>query len=210
MASDSTRPCFSAFRSQAELELLQVVLDNADASYPWNPADPAASSYFEQLEQEVAAGWPTDMLDSYAQSLSTQLDQLWATVDAAQNAAQNAAQPVLTTASFSGLFQRFADRMPQGLLERLVQQAQMAIASSSSLADQLVASVRDVLPDWGDDDLYVLARPFAYAMRDKDENDLLEGALRSVRSEAWEDLSSIEQARLSLAIARHIIDQSKV
>lgn len=206
MASDSTRPCFSAFRSQAELELLQVVLDDADASYPWNPADPAASSYFEQLEQEVAAGWPTDMLDSYAQSLSTQFDQLWATVDAAQNAAQ----PVLTTASFSGLFQRFADRMPQGLLERLVQQAQMAIASSSSLADQLVASVRDVLPEWGDDDLYVLARPFAYAMRDKGENDLLEGALRSVRSEAWEDLSSIEQARLSLAIARHIIDQSKV
>ncbi|MBF2085332.1 hypothetical protein [Thermoleptolyngbya sp. C42_A2020_037] len=205
MASDSTRPCFSAFRSQAELELLQVVLDDADASYPWNPADPAASSYFEQLEQEVAAGWPTDMLDSYAQSLSTQFDQLWATVDSAQDAAQ----PVLTTASFGGLFQRFADRMPQGLLERLVQQAQMAIASSNSLADQLVASVRDVLPEWGDDDLYVLARPFAYAMRDQGETDLLEGALRSVRSEAWEDLSSIEQARLSLAIARHIIDQSK-
>lgn len=201
MASDSTRPCFSAFRSQAELELLQVVLDDADASYPWNPADPAASGYFEQLEQEVAAGWPADMLDSYAQSLSTQMNQLWATVDAAQ--------PALTTASFSDRFQRFADRMPQGLLERLVQQAQMAIASSSSLADQLVASVREVLPEWGDDDLYVLARPFAYAMRDKGETDLLEGALRSVRSEAWEDLSSIEQARLSLAIARHIIDQSK-
>lgn len=201
MASDSTRPCFSAFRSQAELELLQVVLDDADASYPWNPADPAASGYFEQLEQEVAAGWPADMLDSYAQSLSAQFDQLWATVDAAQ--------PALTTASFSGLFRQFADRMPQGLLERLVQQAHMAIASSNSLADQLVASVRGVLPEWGDDDLYVLARPFAYAMRDHSENDLLEGALRSVRSEAWEDLSSIEQARLSLAIARHIIDQSK-
>lgn len=202
MASDSTRPCFSAFQSQAELELLQVVLDDADASYPWNPADPAASSYFEQLEQEVAAGWPADALDPHVQALSTQFDQLWAAVDAAQ--------PVLTTVAFSsGLFQRFADRMPQGLLERLVQQAQMAIASSNSLADQLVASVRDVLPEWGDDDLYVLARPFAYAMRDKSENDLLEGALRSVRSEAWEDLSSIEQARLSLAIARHVIDQSK-
>lgn len=202
MASDSTRPCFSAFRSQAELELLQVVLDDADASYPWNPADPAASGYFEQLEQEVAADWSADVLDPYVQSLSTQFDQLWAEVDAAQ--------PALTTAAFSsGLFQRFADRMPQGLLERLVQQAQMAIASSNSLADQLVASVRDVLPEWGDDDLYVLARPFAYAMRDKSENDPLEGALRSVRSEAWEDLSSIEQARLSLAIARHVIDQSK-
>ncbi|MFQ3617668.1 MAG: hypothetical protein SNJ57_12600 [Cyanobacteriota bacterium] len=205
MASDSTRPCFSAFRSQAELELLQVVLDDADVSYPWNPADPAASGYFEQLEQEVAAGWSTDILDSYAQSLSAQFDQLWATVDTAQ--------PGLTTtsftASFSGLFQQFADRMPQGLLERLVHQVHMAIASSNSLADQLVASVRNVLPEWGDDDLYVLARPFAYAMRDKSENDLLEGALRSVRSEAWENLSSIEQARLSLAIARHIIDQSK-
>ncbi|WP_448604561.1 hypothetical protein [Thermoleptolyngbya sp.] len=201
MASDSTRPCFSAFRSQAELELLQVVLDDADASYPWNPADPAASGYFEQLEQEVAAGWSADALDSYVQALSSQFDQLWATVDAAQ--------PALTAASFSGLFQQVADRMPPGLLERLVQQVQRAIASSNSLADQLVASVREVLPEWGDDDLYVLARPFAYAMRDKSENDLLEGALRSVRSEAWDDLSSIEQARLSLAIARHIIDQSK-
>ena len=201
MASDSTRPCFSAFRSQAELELLQVVLDDADASYPWNPADPAASGYFEQLEQEVAAGWSADALDPYVQALSSQFDQLWATVDAAQ--------PALTTASFSGLFQQVADRMPPRLLERLVQQVQIAIASSNCLADQLVASVREVLPEWGDDDLYVLARPFAYAMRDKSENDLLEGALRSVRSEAWDDLSSIEQARLSLAIARYIIDQSK-
>ncbi|GAB4133145.1 MAG: hypothetical protein Fur0046_03650 [Cyanobacteria bacterium J069] len=204
MASDSTRPCFSAFRSQAELELIQVVLDDAEASYPWNPADPSASGYFEQLEQEVAASWSAEVLEPYAQSLSTQFDQLWAAVDAGT--------PVVTTASIlsSSVFQRFANQMPQRVLETLVQRTQEAIASSNALADQLVASVREVLPEWGDEDLYVLARPFAYAMRDQRESDVLEGALRSVRSEAWDNLSNIEQARLSLAIARHVIDQSKV
>jgi hypothetical protein len=66
--------------------------------------------------------------------------------------------------------------------------------------------VQDCLPSWGEEDLQVLARPFAYAMRGS-ETEMLEVALRSVRCAEWADLSSIEQARLSLALARYALDQ---
>lgn len=202
MASESTRPCFSPFQAQAELELLQLVLNDSDIPYPWNPTDPNSYAYFEQLEQEVvAAGWIADDLVPYSQALSNQIDQLWATLESPA--------PVSTVARLfnADLFQQFANRMPQNLLETLVHRAQQAVATHSALADQLVLCVRDILPEWGDDDLHVLARPFAYAMRSGAETELLNGALQSVRCEEWTELSSIEQARLSLAIARYAIAQ---
>ena len=200
MASESTRPCFSPFQAQAELELLQLVLSDSDTPYPWNPTDPNSYAYFEQLEQEVvAAGWTADDLVPYSQALSSQIDQLWTTLET----------PVPTAAWLfnADLFQQFANRMPQNLLETLVHRAQQVVAAQSALADQLVLCVRDILPEWGDDDLHVLARPFAYAMRSGAETELLDGALQSVRCAEWTELSSIEQARLSLAIARYAIAQ---
>ncbi len=202
MASESTRPCFSPFQAQAELELLQLVLNDSDIPYPWNPTDPNSYAYFEQLEQEVvAAGWTADDLVPYSQALSSQIDHLWTTLETP------APTPPVAWLFNADLFQQFANRMPQNLLETLVHRAQQAVAAQSALADQLVLCVRDILPEWGDDDLHVLARPFAYAMRSGAETELLDGALQSVRCAEWTELSSIEQARLSLAIARYAIAQ---
>ncbi len=202
MASESTRPCFSPFQAQAELELLQLILNDSDTPYPWNPTDPNSSAYFEQLEQEVvAAGGLTDELVPYTQAISSQIDQLWTTLAAPVPA------PSVARLFNPDLFQQFANRMPQNLLETIVHRAQQAVAAHGILADQLVMCVQEILPEWGEDDLHVLARPFAYAMRSGAETELLDGALQSVRCEEWSELSSIEQARLSLAIARYAIAQ---
>jgi hypothetical protein len=63
-----------------------------------------------------------------------------------------------------------------------------------------VQCVQDALPNLAEDDLYVLARPLAYAMRGNDAP--IESTLERVRSIEWDALSDVEQARLSLAIAR--------
>jgi hypothetical protein len=200
MASDQVRPHFSSFHAQAERELLQLILQS-EASYPWNPADPGAEAYFADLEQEVAAGWSSAELAAQGQVLSSRLEQLWATVLPTATIQATAAQSLS-----ADLFGQFAAQVPKSLLDKIVGRANQIIATNLSLADQLVQCVQELLPEWGEDDLQVLARPFAYAMRGV-ETEMLEAALRSVRCAAWTELSGIEQARLSLAIARYAIAQ---
>lgn len=200
MTSDSTRPSFSPFQAQAELELLQSILHD-DTPYPWNPAELGAEAYFADLEQEViAAGWMDDIAVQ-GQALAIHMEQVWATIAPVE---QNATLVLITQ-----LFERCAAQVPQQFLEGIVQQAQRAVALNASLADKLVISVQEFLPQWGEEDLQVLARPFAYAMRGV-EAETLETALKSVRCATWDDLSSIEQARLSLAIARYALAQLSV
>lgn len=202
MTYNSSRPSMFPFQAQAELELLQLMLqDDSDqlSAYPWNPAAPEAEAYFDALEQEVVkAGWTADELLEQGQVLSGYLNQLW--TDAA---------PVETTSqvqTYANLLREFATQVPQQLLDTIAQRAQQVVATNLSLADQMVQCVQTCLPNWAEEDLQVLARPFAYAMRGAD-TEALESALRSVRCAAWTELSGIEQARLSLAIARYAIAQ---
>lgn len=193
MTQDPQRPSISAFQSQAETELLRQILQEKE-SYLWNPAGLSAASYFADLEQEVLnAGWTTEELTEQGQIFASHLEQVWATVPAASTAAD--------------LFQRLSAQVPQGLLDSIVQKAQQVISANLTLADQLVQCVQDSLTGWDSDDLQVLARPFAYAMRGS-ESESLESVLKSVRNAEWDELSSIEQARLSLAVARYAIAQS--
>jgi hypothetical protein len=193
MTHDPQRPSISAFQSQAEMELLRQILQDKEL-YLWNPASPAAASYFADLEQEVVdAGWTAAELTEQGQIFAAHMEQIWATVPATDAAADR--------------FQRFATQMPQQLLDSIVQRAQQVVATNLSLADQLVQCVQESLPNWDADDLQVLARPFAYAMRGS-ESENLDSVLKSVRSAEWDELSSIEQARLSLAVARYAIAQN--
>jgi SpoVK/Ycf46/Vps4 family AAA+-type ATPase len=193
MTQDPQRPSISAFQSQAEMELLRQILQEKE-SYLWNPASLNAASYFADLEQEVLnAGWTNEELTEQGQIFASHLEQVWATVPA-------------TSSLAADLFQRLSAQVPQGLLDNIVQKAQQVISANLTLADQLVQCVQDSLPSWDSDDLQVLARPFAYAMRGA-ESESLESVLKSVRNAEWDDLSSIEQARLSLAVARYAIAQ---
>lgn len=200
MTSDRTRPPLPPFQAEAELELLQLILQ--DDPYPWNPADFNSEAYYSRLEQELdAVSWSMDDFVEPAATLAATFEQAWQAIAPTATVEASVAEAV-----DQSLFQQFKAQVPQAVLEGIVQRAQAMLASNLALADQLVACVQDLLPGWGEDDLQVLARPFAYAMRGA-ETEMLEAALRSVRCAAWTELSGIEQARLSLAIARYALTQ---
>jgi len=198
MANDSVRPLSIPSQAVAELELLELILNEGATPYPWNPADPEVWSHCDALEQEIADTWSTEEFEPYVQSLASQFDQLWGTVTP---------QGALGIAFPTERFQQFSAQLPAQLLDGIVRRARQAIAENRTLADQLVLCVRDLLPTWAEDDLYVMARPFANAMRSGNDSAQLESTLQSVRCASWEDLSEIEQARLSLAIARYVLNQ---
>ncbi len=173
-------------------ELLAVLLSD-EAPYPWTNDSPNTEAFFDRLEAEwTAAASPEElaMLEASGEQFFETLDQAW-----------DPPQPLQAK-----LEEKFGDRIPSNFVQAIVQQAQTLAASSQPMANQLVECVQSILGDWDSEDLFVLARPYAYAMRGK-ESDSLEVALRSVRYAAWTELSGVEQARLSLAIARYTISQ---
>ncbi len=205
MTHNSNRPSVFPFQAQAELELLQLMLqDDHPLIYPWNPAAPEAEAYFEALEQEVLqVGWTTDDFVGSGQVLANTLNQVWAELDGTTVAPVAISSP---TTSATTVLRQFAAQVPQQMIDTIVQRAQQLVSSNLSLADQMVQCVQSCLPSWAEEDLQVLARPYAFAMRGADP-ETLESTLRSMRCAAWADLSGIEQARLSLAIARYALDQ---
>ena len=198
MTSDSIRHSSAHFQALAELELVGMILNQVDTPYPWIAQDTPMWAEMEALEREVAESWTADDFSPYVQSLSATFDAAW-----------NSLQPQELAAVFpSDLFQQFAAQLPSDWLQQIRQRAEQAIAQTNSLADQLVFCVNGLLPSFVDEDLQVLARPFAYAMRSGEEAELLDGSLQSVRRDDWQQLSEIEKARLSLAIARYVINQT--
>ena len=178
---------FRDAQTQAEMELLATIVQT-DVAYPWNPAQLESESYLTALEEEFALSdsFSDSDIAQKSQVLFAQLEQVW-----------------LTTALQKSLREKFA-RVPQDFLARIAQSVQNATVKYQSLADQMVKCVLDILPQWAEEDLQVLARPLAYAMREVDS----EGAeLVMVARRPWAQLSEIEQARVSLAVARYAISQ---
>ena len=172
---------------QAQMELLATIVQT-DVAYPWNPAQLESESYLTALEEEFALSdsFSDSDIAQKSQVLFAQLEQVW-----------------LTTALQKSLREKFA-RVPQDFLARIAQSVQNATVKYQSLADQMVECVLDILPQWAEEDLQVLARPLAYAMREVDS----EGAqLAMATKRPWAQLSEIEQARVSLAVARYAISQ---
>ena len=162
----------------------------AQISYPWNPAE--AEAFFRQSEPaSIFEGLESDEISQCSHQFFTQLDSLWATA-----ALQNS------------LMERFAVRLPQPVLAAIARRAKAIATTSTTLADQLVQCVQDLLPGLTElvvEDVYVLARPLAHTMRDKDTID----PLTMVRSTDWEQLSETEKVKLSLAVARCALAELK-
>lgn len=166
-----------------------TVAENPKAAVPyvWNPAAPESESFFTALEQELPLDdWNVAEVATRSGVFFAQVEQLWSTATLQET-----------------LMQRFATRIPQQLLTAIATRAQQVLLSSVSLADQLVQCVQDVMPTLAEDDLYVLARPLAHAMRGNDSP--VEATLERVRLVEWDALSDFDQARLSLAIARYAL-----
>ena len=192
-------------RSLTELELLEALLTADDAIYPWNPADLESEAYFSEQEQQFLL---EDCLDAEIASGSDAffscLEKIWAeTIPASEPInVTSVADAVDLQAT---LQQRFATYIPQSWLAAIARQAYDVLSGQKSIADQLVQCVQELLPNWAEDDLLILARPFAVAMRCPDT--AIESQLSHVSCQNWANVSEIEQVRASLAIARYALAQ---
>jgi cell division septum initiation protein DivIVA len=196
---------FQPLCSPTHLELLEALLDE-DATYPWNPSQPESDDYFCRAEHQSKI---QDLLDeeltARSQSFYNQLDTLWSHVSAKQHYNCNVAVGFVTQLK-ENLQKQIAAKVPHELIERIAEKAAEIFNPQQSMGEQLVSCVQSILPSWGSDDLTVLARPFAYAMRNS-ETHSLETVLDKVGEDDWQNISEIEQARISVAIAYYALRQ---
>ncbi len=193
-------------RSQTELELLEALLAPDDPTYPWNPADREAEAYFvEQEEQFFQGDWSESEITARSDAFFSQIELLWS-----ETVAQSEEISVTDVTNIdhlqADLQQQFAAYIPQGWLGAIAHKAYHVLTVQKSMSDKLVQCVQELLPNWAEDDLLVLARPFAYSMRNADTT-AVESVLGNAASGEWAALSEIEQARTSLAIARYALAQ---
>lgn len=192
-------------RSLTELELLEALLAADDAIYPWNPADLESEAYFSEQEQQLLLENCLDAeIASGSDAFFSCLEKIWAeTIPASEPInVTSVADAVDLQAT---LQQRFATYIPQSWLAAIARQAYDVLSGQKSIADQLVQCVQELLPNWAEDDLLILARPFAVAMRCPDT--AIESQLSHVSCQNWANVSEIEQVRASLAIARYALAQ---
>jgi hypothetical protein len=181
-----------------EAELLDYLLAPPKNNYPWNPADPETVEYYINSDREFNLDDLTDEeIGERSQSFFTQVQSCWA--DAPTPEVDNSPLDLLTT--------KFGARVPQQWLETIATKVSSTIDSHLEPAELLVKSVQDLLSNWAIDDLFVMARPYAYAMRcDPGVND----PDRIVRPLNWLELSEVERAKLTILIAQYAIDATKV
>ncbi|HLP89463.1 MAG TPA: hypothetical protein VK184_12835 [Nostocaceae cyanobacterium] len=181
-----------ALPSTVDLDLLATLLEPEDASYPWNPADEQAESYFYQLEEQFTFGdLQAEDWTNKANSFYNQLDALWLQVSSL---------PITNNLQHT-LHQAFAAFIPSGLLNSIADRASELFKLEQSAGEKLANCIQSLLPNWEIDDLLVLARPYAYSMRGGEGE--IENIISSLSEREWSSLSAIEQAKFSLAIANY-------
>ncbi|MHC5936299.1 hypothetical protein [Nostoc sp.] len=197
---------FSFLPSQVELEFLEALLEPEDATYPWNPGDEESEAYFQGLEEQF--GMP-DLVDEELMRRSpdfyNHLDTLWSDITSTPDYNQNQRQSVVLNLQET-LRTTFCAYVPQELLNVIATKAAEIFAARQLISEQLVECVQTVLPTWGTEDLLVLARPFAYAMRSS-ESPNAASALSNLKNSEWTVLSEVEKAKVSLAIASYAFTQ---
>ncbi|MBW4677198.1 MAG: hypothetical protein KME52_25285 [Desmonostoc geniculatum HA4340-LM1] len=197
---------FSSLQSQVDLELLEALLEPDDATYPWNPADEESEAYFQELEQQFEI---PDLIDEdltkRSQDFYNHLDTLWSGIPFSESENHNPQQSVVLNLQET-LRATFCTCVPQTLLNAIATKAAKIFSHHQLRGEQLVECVQTILPNWGEEDLLVLARPFAYAMRGSESHNP-ESTMTSLNNREWTNLSEIEQAKVSLAIAYYALTQ---
>lgn len=182
--------------SPTELELLSLLIQPQDEIYPWDTTTLAAEDYFLAAEQQLASdSWLEQAAIAKAANFLSQLDEQWLVNTPARDL-QQSLQAKLSA--------QFAAHVPQKWLEAISCQAIQVIHSQKSLGAQLVQCVQELVPNYLAEDLLVLARPYAYAMRSNPSQATMP---LEITPEQWVTLSETQQAKLSLAIARYALEQ---
>jgi len=187
--------------SNIDLEFLEALLEPEDATYPWNLADEASEAYFHDLElqfslQEFSDSELITSADNFYQNLDIIWDQV--TVIEDKNINKN------TVNYLQEALQNAFSVIPGVLLTAIAQKASEVFMLEQSASEKLMECVQALLPSWETDDLLVLARPFAYAMRSS-ESHTLTAIIRDFEHRDWANLSEIEQAKITLAIADYAL-----
>lgn len=194
---------FTSLPSQVELDFLAALLEPEDASYPWNPADQESEAYFCALEQQFLSDelWEEEQLTMRSQGFFQQLDALWP-----EDPIHSPQKTNISQILFANLQGAFAAAVPQEWLNTIAQKATEIFTSQQSIGEQLVECVQGVLPTWGIEDLLVLARPYAYAMRSGEPQNP-GSVMTKLEDKDWTSLSDVEQAKVSLAISYYALTQ---
>lgn len=178
-------------------ELVELLLESPPANYPWNPADPETADYYAELDREFSLDdWSETELQERSSSFLTAIQSCWAD---APTAAASGTQDLTAT-----LTQQFAHRVPQQWLAAIASKVSNLANSNLEPAEKLVESVQDLLSNWAIDDLFVMARPYAYAMR---SDAGVENPDNIVRPVSWDELSELEQAKFTILIAKYALDR---
>ena len=165
----------------------------ATVSYPLNPAN--SQDWLAELSSNSSNSlldWFSETeLDERSTAFFGGMDQLWA--------------PDLV-AVLSRKFMTVPQEMLSAIALRASQLAKTSVEQASDLAgdlaDQLIACTQSLLPQWAEDDLRVFARPLVCAMRgDLPKTD--------VQGKDWASMSEIEQAKLTLTIAKYAMAQAQ-
>lgn len=165
-----------------QVELLDLIIESEDF-YPWEPNSVTSEVYFSQVEQQFSLmdDLSEAEISSQAEDFFSQIRTQWENADQAR------------------LRAKFSQVMPQEWLNRILEQAELVIDSNLSQINQLIACVKPIWQQWTEEDLQVFARPFALNMRD--------GRDSTIKLDNWDQLSEIEQIRLSLAVAQEALNQ---
>ncbi len=181
--------------SEAEAELMNCLLTSATIDYPWNPADPTAADYYEDSDSHFSLDdWSEAEIAQRSQAFFSQVRDCWA----------NTTTPEPEVSSIDALTAKFGSRVPQQWLTQIATNVSVLAASNLEPVDLLVRSVSELLSNWATDDLLVMARPYAYAMRC---NTGVDDPDNIVRPLDWAELSEIERAKLTILVAHYAIDK---
>ncbi len=196
MANPSPDHADSAVKAQVEFALLDRLHLEDDSPYAWQSLE-----FHPQLDRDLAIddsdlGWTEEAIEAGATRFFQTLDGLWdkASVDTAE-----------VTSPLARLRERFGDRVPADLLTTIIDRAAALTGkverSGQAAIAQLISCVDGSIAGWSSDDWRTIARPYALAMRDQ--------SARSAVSEdvAWDDLSKIERAKLSLEITLAALEE---
>ena len=193
----SLNPQFPLDDSEIQAQLIDCLLAASTTTYPWNPAEPATADYYLETDRHFSLDdWSEAEITQRSRSFFAQIQSCWA----------NSPTPVLELSPLAALMEKFGARVPQQWLAQIAANVSGLATNQLEPIDRLVQSVQDLLPNWAADDLLVIARPYAYAMRGDTGVENIDNIVRPL---AWTELSELERAKLTIAIAQAAINESK-
>ena len=180
--------------SEAQAELIDCLLASSTTTYPWNPAAPDTADYYLETDRHFSLdNWSDAEITQKSRSFFAQIQSCWA----------NSPTPVLEISPLAALIEQFGARVPQQWLAQIADKVSALATNQLEPIDRLVQSVQALLPNWATEDLLVIARPYAYAMRGDTGVNNIDNIVRPL---AWTELSELEQAKLTIAIAQAAIN----